>query len=604
MIQEQQPKLGFFDFQFRRSYYSKLLLILLLETIVFVSFFEIIEGITYEYILLFLSCSLLCITYFSLYLVYYMRKSNAVLSKIYEKIHMSFKFYDKDNHQVSLKVMIIILVIKIILFSSLCYFIINFNYYRLHDAFRVLELVRFRDDYEILIQIVILLQFSLFVFTVYILEYLFYSYKKKRGKKSLIIGLILLLLFNLLTFKLIVTDPIPYQCDWVRKKDIGRFVDFEVYSDEDYQVCRKFAFTDNPYILANLIINTLDKIDTKRVLISEYSIEDDFILREKILDMIYFNEKLKKIYMSSNNENYIALKYTIPSYVSQYTEIYPWRKNYIHWDWNVANQNINEFHKLRDKEDKTKDDILKLGDIYFYMGEYDIAEQYYLQYKKPEVIAEKLKKINEKRNEWDSSSSKNYYKIIYDIIRTGFSQSGSLANAYFESAMKNNRSEHFYLSILYSVEGIKKREIVYSDIKLIRDKLLQYNFDYETNKKLRKNDYNKLVEMYINNDPLTKMFAEYYYYYLKFTFRYDRTDQFMFDPRSWTDPNNTLYDPNAGLIYGKIVFNNETILQGLKSNPYATELVKAMEEEREKVKNSIRYEVLLKLQKEGIEFTR
>lgn len=171
MMQEQQPKLGFFDFQFGRSYYSKLLLILLLETIVFVSFFEIIEGITYEYTLRFLSCSLICITYFSLYLISYIRESNTVLPKIYEKIHTSFKFYGKDNHQVSLKVMIVILTIKIILFSFLCYFIINLNYYQLHNTqtteynslilafFRVLELVRFRDDYEISIKIVMFLQF-------------------------------------------------------------------------------------------------------------------------------------------------------------------------------------------------------------------------------------------------------------------------------------------------------------------------------------------------------------------------------------------------------------------------------------------------------------
>lgn len=317
MIQEQQPKLGFFDFQFGRSYYAKLLLILLLETIVFVSFFEIIEGITYEYTLRFLSCSLICITYFSLYLMYYIRKSNKVLSKIYERIHISFKFYDKDNHQVSLKVMIIILIIKIILFSSLCYFIINLNYYQLHNTqttefnsfilffFRSLNLVRFRDDYEILIKIVILLQFSLFVFTVYIIEYLYYSYKKRNGKKSLIIGLILLLLSNLLTLNIMGIDPIPYQCDWIREKDNNSptwkkyFDTFESYDNEDYQICRNFVFTNNPYILGNLIIHTLkeirDRKEKRESVGLRYSVEDDFALRNKIFYMIYFNEKLKKL---------------------------------------------------------------------------------------------------------------------------------------------------------------------------------------------------------------------------------------------------------------------------------------------------------------------
>lgn len=634
MIQEQQPKLGFFDFQFGQSYYSKLLLILLLETIVFVSFFEIIEGITYEYTLRFLSCSLICITYFSLYLISYIRESNTVLPKIYEKIHTSFKFYGKDNHQVSLKVMIVILTIKIILFSFLCYFIINLNYYQLHNTqtteynslilafFRVLELVRFRDDYEISIKIVMFLQFFLFVFTVYIIEYLYYSYKKRNGKKSLIIGLILLLLSNLLTLNIMVIDPIPYQCEWIREKDNNSptwkkyFDTFESYDNEDYQVCRNFVFTNNPYILGNLIINTLqeirDKKEKRESVGLRYSVEDDFALKNKIFYMIYFNEKLKKFYISSDDENYIALKYKIPSAVSLYTEIYPWGDDYYYWKMayeSAIYYNINEFHKIRDKENKTQDEILKLGDTYFSMREYDIAEQYYLQYKKPEITGQKLKEINEKRNKSDSDLSKNHNKIIYDIIISNTSKgykSGHLANTYFDLAneyFKNTFSKAtdpvvLYLSILYAVESMKENYIAYSDVKLIRDFILKYdNFEYDdVNEKLKKHDFNQLVEMYVNKDPLTKMFAEYYYYYLKFAFRYDN--------RIWLDPNNTLYDPNAIIQSGEIVFNNETILQELKSNPYATELVKAMEEEREKVKNSIRYEVLLKLQKEGVENTK
>lgn len=635
MIQEQQPKLGFFDFQFGRSYYAKLLLILLLETIVFVSFFEIIEGITYEYTLRFLSCSLLCITYFSLYLMYYIRKSNKVLSKIYERIHISFKFYDKDNHQVSLKVMIIILTIKIILFSFLCYFIIDFDYYQLHKTqtteynslilafFRALELVRFRDDYEISIKIVMFLQFFLFVFTVYIIEYLYYSYKKRNGKKSLIIGLIILLLSNLLTLNIMVIDPIPYQCEWIREKDDSSptwkkyFDTFESYDNEDYQVCRNFVFTNNPYILGNLIINTLqeirDKKEKRESVGLRYSVEDDFALKNKIFYMIYFNEKLKKFYISSDDENYIALKYKIPSAVSRYTEVLPWKDDYYYWNDHSIYNNINEFHKVRDKNNKTQEEILELGDVYFSIDEYDIAEQYYLQYKKPEVIGQKLKQINTERNKSDDNQTENYRKIIYDIMSKGYT-SETLARAYFDRALQDNYGKnHFlYLSMLYAVESVKEGFIRYSDIKSIRDFILQYDFNHygkDINEELRKNDFNKLVEMYVNNEPLTKMFAEYYYYYLKFTFRYDKYNSMYdlinnYDPRYWNDESNTLYDPNAIVQSGKIVFNNETILQELKSNPYATELVKAMEEEREKVKNSIRYKVLLKLQKEGIESTR
>lgn len=631
MIQEQQPKLGFFDFQFGRSYYAKLLLILLLEVIVFVSFNKIIDDITYGYMLLFISCALLCIAYFSLYLISYIRESNTVLPKIYEKIHTSFKFYGKGNHQVSLKVMIIILIIKIILFSSLCYFIINLNYYQLHNTqttefnsfilffFRSLNLVRFRDDYEILIKIVILLQFSLFVFTVYIIEYLYYSYKKRNGKKSLIIGLILLLLSNLLTLNIMGIDPIPYQCDWIREKDNNSptwkkyFDTFESYDNEDYQVCRNFVFTNNPYILGNLIINTLQEIreQERKSIDLRYSVEDDFALKNKIFYMIYFNEKLKRFYFykSGDDKNYIALKYKIPSAVSRYTEVLPWKDDYYYWNNHSIYNNINEFHKVRDKNNKTQEEILELGDVYFSIDEYDIAEQYYLQYKKPEVIGQKLKQINTERNKSDDNQTENYRKIIYDIMSKGYT-SETLARAYFDRALQDNYGKnHFlYLSMLYAVESVKEGFIRYSDIKSIRDFILQYDFGNsgdDINEKLRKNDFNKLVEMYVNNESLTKMFAEYYYYYLKFTFRYDSIyNNSISDPREWADPNNTLYDPNAIVQSGKIVFNNEAILQKLKSNPYATELVKAMEEEREKVKNSIRYEVLLKLQKEGIEFTR
>lgn len=635
MIQEQQPKLGFFDFQFGRSYYAKLLLILLLEVMVFVSFNKIIDDITYGYMLLFISCALLCIAYFSLYLISYIRESNTVLPKIYEKIHTSFKFYGKDNHQVSLKVMIVILTIKIILFSFLCYFIINLNYYQLHNTqttefnsfilffFRSLNLVRFRDDYEILIKIVILLQFSLFVFTVYIIEYLYYSYKKRNGKKSLIIGLILLLLSNLLTLNIMGIDPIPYQCDWIREKDNNSptwkkyFDTFESYDNEDYQVCRNFVFTNNPYILGNLIINTLqeirDKKEKRESVGLRYSVEDDFALKNKIFYMIYFNEKLKKFYISSDDENYIALKYKIPSAVSRYTEVLPWKDDYYYWNDHSIYNNINEFHKVRDKNNKTQEEILELGDVYFSIDEYDIAEQYYLQYKKPEVIGQKLKQINTERNKSDDNQTENYRKIIYDIMSKGYT-SETLARAYFDRALQDNYGKnHFlYLSMLYAVESVKEGFIRYSDIKSIRDFILQYDFNHygkDINEELRKNDFNKLVEMYVNNEPLTKMFAEYYYYYLKFTFRYDKYNSMYdlinnYDPRYWNDESNTLYDPNAIVQSGKIVFNNETILRKLKSNPYATELVKAMEEEREKVKNSIRYEVLLKLQKEGVENTK
>ncbi|MDD2173681.1 hypothetical protein N5918_11550, partial [Glaesserella parasuis] len=77
MMQEQQPKLGFFDFQFGRSYYSKLLLILLLEVIVFVSAGEIIK--IYKYYIMETSisiiCIALCVIYFSLYITSYIRES-------------------------------------------------------------------------------------------------------------------------------------------------------------------------------------------------------------------------------------------------------------------------------------------------------------------------------------------------------------------------------------------------------------------------------------------------------------------------------------------------------------------------------------------------
>ncbi|WP_035497227.1 hypothetical protein, partial [Glaesserella parasuis] len=66
---------------------------------------------------------------------------------------------------------------------------------------------------------------------------------------------------------------------------------------------------------------------------------------------------------------------------------------------------------------------------------------------------------------------------------------------------------------------------------------------------------------------------------------------------------SSYYDPNARIKAGEIAFYNDDVFSLLDSNPYATELVKAMEEEREKVKNSLRYEVLLKLQNEGIQYT-
>lgn len=638
MIQEQQPKLGFFDFQFGRSYYAKLLFILLLEVMVFVSFNKIIDEITYG-LPLFISCTLLCIAYFSLYLISYIRESNTVLPKIYEKIHTAFKFYGKDNHQVSLKTMVIILTIKITLFLSLCFFSIETLGFSLHRSgltrdnsltlslFGALEFVRFREDYEILLKVVFFLQFGLFIFTVYIFERL---YKMGNRKKAFAIGLILLLLSNPLTLNIITDIIIPYQCTEIIEKEstyTGKtFISdkFESrFSNSDYQHCKKLAFTNNPYILANLIISTLEEIrevESREFLGKKPSIKDDDIFIERIFDMIYFNEKLKL-------SPYIKSAEKISDEVSRYTEIYPWRYDYYYWrDLNDTSWVV-VFDKLINKGDKSPDDILKLGDIYFSLGEYDIAEQYYLQHKQPEVIVEKLKDIKVQRNKLNDNTPEKFKKRIYDIIsKSGSSRwdrytMNNLAKVYFESALKlpYSRAENLYLSILYAIEAIKNNNMSYDTIKLIRDFVIQYNFDDRDgslrgiNEKLRKNDFNKLVEMYLNKDPLTKKFAEYYQSYLKFTFRYDNLSDYLSkmheapDPRYWYDgidcTLSSYYDPNARIKAGEIAFYNDDVFSLLDSNPYATELVKAMEEEREKVKNSLRYEVLLKLQNEGIQYT-
>ncbi|MDP0273918.1 hypothetical protein Q7Z74_11400 [Glaesserella parasuis] len=643
MMQEQQPKLGFFDFQFGRSYYSKLLLILLLEVIVFVSAGEIIK--IYKYYIMETSisiiCIALCVIYFSLYITSYIRESK-ILAKIYKKFHFSFKFYDKDNHQVSLKTMVIILTIKITLFLSLCFFSIETLDFSLHwseltrdnsltlSLFGALEFVRFREDHEILLKVVFFLQFGLFIFTVYIFERL---YKMGNRKKAFAIGLILLLLSNPLTLNIITDIIIPYQCTEIIEKEstyTGKtFISdkFESrFSNSDYQHCKKLAFTNNPYILANLIISTLEEIRkvesreyARKFLGKKSSMKDDDLSRERIFDMIYFNEKLKL-------SPYIKSAEKISDEVSRYTEIYPWRYDYYYWrDLNDTSWAV-VFHNLRDKENKSPDDILKLGDIYFSLGEYDIAEQYYLQHKQPEVIAEKLKDIKVQRNKLNDNTPEKFKKRIYDIISKPDSRwdrytMNNLAKVYFESALKlpYSRAENLYLSILYAIEAIKNNNMSYDTIKLIRDFVIQYNFDDRDgslrgiNEKLRKNDFNKLVEMYLNKDPLTKKFAEYYQSYLKFTFRYDNLSDYLSkmheapDPRYWYDDIDctlsSYYDPNARIKAGEIAFYNDDVFSLLDSNPYATELVKAMEEEREKVKNSLRYEVLLKLQNEGIQYT-
>lgn len=347
--------------------------------------------------------------------------------------------------------------------------------------------------------------------------------------------------------------------------------------------------------------------------------KDDDLSRERIFDMIYFNEKLKL-------SPYIKSAEKISDEVSRYTEIYPWRYDYYYWrDLNDTSWAV-VFHNLRDKENKSPDDILKLGDIYFSLGEYDIAEQYYLQHKQPEVIAEKLKDIKVQRNKLNDNTPEKFKKRIYDIIsKSGSSRwdrytMNNLAKVYFESALKlpYSRAQNLYLSILYAIEAIENNNMSYDTIKLIRDFVIQYNFDstgWSINEKLRKNDFNKLVEMYLNKDPLTKKFAEYYQSYLKFTFRYDNLGDYSSikyqsydpDPRYWYDgidcTLSSYYDPNARIKAGEITFYNDDVFSLLDSNPYATELVKAMEEEREKVKNSLRYEVLLKLQNEGIQYT-
>lgn len=637
MIQEQQPKLGFFDFQFGRSYYSKLLLILLLEVIVFVSAGEIIK--IYKYYIMETSisiiCIALCVIYFSLYITSYIRESK-ILAKNYKKFHFSFKFYDKDNHQVSLKTMVIILTIKITLFLSLCFFSIETLGFSLHRSgltrdnsltlslFGALEFVRFREDYEILLKVVFFLQFGLFIFTVYIFERL---YKMGNRKKAFAIGLILLLLSNPLTLNIITDIIIPYQCTEIIEKEstyTWKTFKFESrFSNSDYQHCKKLAFTNNPYILANLIISTLEEIrevESREFLGKKPSIKDDDIFIERIFDMIYFNEKLKL-------SPYIKSAEKISDEVSRYTEIYPWRYDYYYWrDLNDTSWVV-VFQKLINKEDKSPDDILKLGDIYFSLGEYDIGEQYYLQHKQPEVIAEKLKDIKVQRNKLNDNTPEKFKKRIYDIMsKSGSSRwdrytMNNLAKVYFESALKlpYSRAENLYLSILYAIEAIKNNDMSYDTIKLIRDFVIQYNFDDRDgslrgiNEKLRKNDFNKLVEMYLNKDPLTKKFAEYYQSYLKFTFRYDNLSDYLSkmheapDPRYWYDgidcTLSSYYDPNARIKAGEIAFYNDDVFSLLDSNPYATELVKAMEEEREKVKNSLRYEVLLKLQNEGIQYT-
>lgn len=521
---------------------------------------------------------------------------------------------------------------------SLCFFSIETLGFSLHRSgltrdnsltlslFGALEFVRFREDYEILLKVVFFLQFGLFIFTVYIFERL---YKMGNRKKAFAIGLILLLLSNPLTLNIITDIIIPYQCTEIIEKEstyTGKtFISnkFESrFSNSDYQHCKKLAFTNNPYILANLIISTLEEIrevESREFLGKKPSIKDDDIFIERIFDMIYFNEKLKL-------SPYIKSAEKISDEVSRYTEIYPWRYDYYYWrDLNDTSWVV-VFHGLINKEDKSPDDILKLGDIYFSLGEYDIAEQYYLQHKQPEVIAEKLKDIKVQRNKLNDNTPEKFKKRIYDII----SKSGSrwdrytmnnLAKVYFESALKlpYSRAENLYLSILYAIEAIKNNNMSYDTIKLIRDFVIQYNFDDRDgslrgiNEKLRKNDFNKLVEMYLNKDPLTKKFAEYYQSYLKFTFRYDNLSDYLSkrhkapDPRYWYDgidcTLSSYYDPNARIKAGEIAFYNDDVFSLLDSNPYATELVKAMEEEREKVKNSLRYEVLLKLQNEGIQYT-
>ncbi|MDD2173580.1 hypothetical protein N5918_10990, partial [Glaesserella parasuis] len=569
-------------------------------------------------------------------------RESKILAKIYKKFHFSFKFYDKDNHQVSLKTMVIILTIKITLFLSLCFFSIETLDFSLHwseltrdnsltlSLFGALEFVRFREDHEILLKVVFFLQFGLFIFTVYIFERL---YKMGNRKKAFAIGLILLLLSNPLTLNIITDIIIPYQCTEIIEKEstyTGKtFISdkFESrFSNSDYQHCKKLAFTNNPYILANLIISTLEEIRkvesreyARKFLGKKSSMKDDDLSRERIFDMIYFNEKLKL-------SPYIKSAEKISDEVSRYTEIYPWRYDYYYWrDLNDTSWAV-VFHNLRDKENKSPDDILKLGDIYFSLGEYDIAEQYYLQHKQPEVIAEKLKDIKVQRNKLNDNTPEKFKKRIYDIISKPDSRwdrytMNNLAKVYFESALKlpYSRAENLYLSILYAIEAIKNNNMSYDTIKLIRDFVIQYNFDDRDgslrgiNEKLRKNDFNKLVEMYLNKDPLTKKFAEYYQSYLKFTFRYDNLSDYLSkmheapDPRYWYDDIDctlsSYYDPNARIKAGEIAFYNDDVFSLLDSNPYATELVKAMEEEREKVKNSLRYEVLLKLQNEGIQYT-
>lgn len=448
-------------------------------------------------------------------------------------------------------------------------------------------------------------------------------------KKAFAIGLILLLLSNPLTLNIITDIIIPYQCTEIIEKEstyTGKtFISnkFESrFSNSDYQHCKKLAFTNNPYILANLIISTLEEIrevESREFLGKKPSIKDDDIFIERIFDMIYFNEKLKL-------SPYIKSAEKISDEVSRYTEIYPWRYDYYYWrDLNDTSWVV-VFHELINKGDKSPDDILKLGDIYFSLGEYDIAEQYYLQHKQPEVIAEKLKDIKVQRNKLNDNTPEKFKKRIYDIISKPDSRwdrytMNNLAKVYFESALKlpYSRAENLYLSILYAIEAIKNNNMSYDTIKLIRDFVIQYNFDDRDgslrgiNEKLRKNDFNKLVEMYLNKDPLTKKFAEYYQSYLKFTFRYDNLSDYLSkmhkapDPRYWYDDIDctlsSYYDPNARIKAGEIAFYNDDVFSLLDSNPYATELVKAMEEEREKVKNSLRYEVLLKLQNEGIQYT-